>query len=478
MKLSRLHYLFFFLIFLISIELTSPKLYKDDPDDIAYQEYLSRISNKKYSKKNVINNNNPHYNRYDNYDYDNNENNDFTEKPTSSFDFLYKSVKNQIKAYFSTYNEYFEGFYYVLSKYQYLFRRFSSNKIINKTITSTNKPKYQKYFEENSKNEDNSINNIRNLAQTIKKKKEEIKRKIKKNKVDENVPINNTDLYNTTKCPTSPDLKVYYYYYFCNGEKVSKKTYEEKMAQGEKCEFYNNTQKLCFCPIHYTSCALKGQSRIRCMAKEVIVDDKTNLTQYYDTFYEEFFKTPILDNKLQVFDFSVKLKCGMSISDEITGGPENYYLSSDEFQDDDFDIISTVYNGTEEGKQYSKEEVKNKTTKVLKYFIKKKNLVMYEKPKMSLKFSLIDQHWVVPYRIKTFDIKEDLVEDLLSGEKSFNFTVDINDMIVNELGIGPFSQKDSPYPHFDKGDLHFFEFDIEDENKQMRFYPVRGEIKK
>ena len=143
MKLSKLDYLYIFIFFSISIKLTSPKLYQDNPDDIAYQEYLSRISNKKYSQNN---NNNPHNNRYDNYDYDNNEYNDFTEKPTSSFDFLYKNFKYRIKAYFSAYNEYFEGFYYVLSKYQYLFRRFSSNKIINKTITNTNKPKYQKYF--------------------------------------------------------------------------------------------------------------------------------------------------------------------------------------------------------------------------------------------------------------------------------------------------------------------------------------------
>lgn len=447
MEISK--YIFFILlIFLISNDLISSKLYQNNPNDIYYQEYLERISFKKHH-------------RLSDYDYDNNE---YIEKPTSSFDFLFKSFKNQIKAYFSSYKEYFDGLNYVLSKYQYLFRRYSSNKIINKTITNKNNPKYQKYFN----NEENSNNNMRNLAE----------KNTNKIKEDESEYSNNTDLYNETTCPTSPDLKVYYYNYFCNGEKISKKIYEEKKEKGENCNFYNNTQKICFCPIHYASCSLKAQSRIRCMAKEVIVNNEINLTKYYDTFYEEFFNTPILDNKFKIFQFSVKLKCGMSISDEITGGNNNFYLSSDENIDDDFDIISTVYNGIKDGKQYTKEEVENKTNKVLTYFIKKKNLVMFEKPKLSLKFSLIDQQWVVPYRIKYFDIDENLVEGLLSGEKSFNFTVDINDIIENELGIGPFSQKNCPYPFFDKGDLHFFEFDIEEKQKQMRFYPVRGEIKK
>ena len=103
---------------------------------------------------------------------------------------------------------------------------------------------------------------------------------------------------------------------------------------------------------------------------------------------------------------------------------------------------------------------------------------MYMKPKMSLKFSLIDMQWALPFRYKYFDINEDLIEDLLSGKQSFNFTVDLNDLIENCLGVGPFSQKNISYPYFDKGDIHFFEFDIEEKEKQMRFYPVRGEIKK
>ena len=103
---------------------------------------------------------------------------------------------------------------------------------------------------------------------------------------------------------------------------------------------------------------------------------------------------------------------------------------------------------------------------------------MYQKPKLNLTFSIIDQQWVIPYRIKSFEIKDDLVEDLLSGEKSFNFTIDILDLIDNGVGVGPFSSKNLSYPYFDKGDMHFFEIDFKEEERQMRFYSYRGEIKK
>ena len=72
----------------------------------------------------------------------------------------------------------------------------------------------------------------------------------------------------------------------------------------------------------------------------------------------------------------------MSISDDVTGGPNNFYLSSDNYTAD-FDIIKTVYrdDGIEiDGKQYTKEELKNRTMGVLKYFIKNRNLVMFMKP--------------------------------------------------------------------------------------------------
>ena len=103
---------------------------------------------------------------------------------------------------------------------------------------------------------------------------------------------------------------------------------------------------------------------------------------------------------------------------------------------------------------------------------------MFKEPKLSIKFSLIDQQWLIPFRTKQYKVDNDIVEDFLSGESSFNFTVDINDIIENELGEGPFSTKTISYPYFDKGDMHFFEIEFKEEEEQLRLFPFRGEIKK
>ena len=123
----------------------------------------------------------------------------------------------------------------------------------------------------------------------------------------------------------------------------------------------------------------------------------------------------------------------------------------------------------------------NNTNKILKYFIKRKNLILYKKPILYLKFSLIDQMWAIPYRTQFFEINEDMIESFLSGEVNLNFTVDLNDLIENGEGEGPFEKNDGKikYPFFDKGDLHFFEIELKDLGyAQIRFVPFRGEIKK
>lgn len=446
--------IFVLLIFLFTNQFIISKIYISSDYDIDYMENINRkkVYTQKYGPK--YKNQKRPYKFYDN---------ELEEKPTSTLDFLWKYFKNRVYSYFDSFNDYFDGLEYVLSKYKYLFRSYSSYKIINQSLTHSNKTihasKNKKY--------------IRHLEE---EKKRSFKLKLKDN---QSYPYNNTDLYNNYTCATSPNLKVFYYYYFCNGEKVSKSAYESKISKGEKCEFYNNTMKLCFCPIHYSSCRLRSQSRIRCMSKEILVNNDINLTKNYDTFYDEFFKSPIIDNDKKIFNFSLKLKCGMAISDSVTGSKNNFYLSNANDEKADFDIISTEYNNTDNnGTQYSKEEVMNNTNKILDYFIKKQNLVMYMKPRINLTFSIIDQQWALPYKIKSYEINEDLIDDLFSGKRYFNFTVDLNDIIKNEVGTGPFATKEIPYPYFDKGDIYFYEIDLEDKERQVYFYPFRGEIKK
>ncbi len=453
--IKRKNLLFIFLLVLLSIKLSTANIFKNAMEDDNYKKYYETTTGRKTHKKD--------HNYYNEYD--------FQEKPKTTFDFLYKSFLKRVHAYFDSFNDYFDGFNYILSNYKYLFRRYSGNKIINKTLKNPNKDML-KDEEKNGTKRHNRRLDEKHMNKTNKNKNKKIQ-------LRQSYEYNNTDLYNKTKCPTSPNLKVFYYMYFCNGERVSQLEYEIKKAIGIDCEFYNNTVKLCFCPINYGSCALKGESKIKCMVKEIIVNDEINLTKYYDTFYEEFFKTPILDNEQKIFNFSVKLKCGMTISDYITGSDMNYYLSSTIDDYPEFDVISTMNDdNTEYEIQYTKEEVMNNTIPILNYFIKKKNLVVFKEPKLSIKFSLIDQQWLIPFRTKQYKVDNDIVEDFLSGESSFNFTVDINDIIENELGEGPFSTKTISYPYFDKGDMHFFEIEFKEEEEQLRLFPFRGEIKK
>ncbi len=218
------------------------------------------------------------------------------------------------------------------------------------------------------------------------------------------------------------------------------------------------------------------------MVKKLIVNNDIDLTKYYDTFYDEHIKTPILNNPKKIYDFSLTLKCGMNMDDDISGSSINFYLLTSNDNLGDFDIISTEYhNTTKNGTQYTKEQVMNMSYPVLNYFIKKRNMILYKETKLSLSFSIIDQQWAIPYRKKIFEINKDSLEDILSGRKSFDFTVDLNDLIENGEGEGPFEKTDNKikYPYFDKGDLHFFEIELKDLGyNQIRFVPFRGEIKK
>ena len=443
------------------------KLYREDPSDI-FDDYYTQNSpkenknfNNKYGKKNV--NHNEEYNDYDTDDF---------KEPASKLEYFVTYIKNRIKSYFYEYEEYYEGLKYILSKYKYLFRRFSKKRIINQTLSKRNnaynkkddlvKHKTQRKLEQRF----NKITTSKNLEENL----------------NQSYPYNNSDLYNRMRCSTIPDLKVYYYYYFCDNKKVSKEEYINRTSQGEICEFYNNTQKICFCPINYVYCRFRTRSKLKCMTKELIVNNKFDLTKNYDTFNDEHTKIPILDNDKKIFDFSLRLKCGMELDDSISGSDINFYLNNYNDKFADFDVISTEYhNTTDNGTQYTKEQIMNTSTKVLDYFIKRKNLVMFRNTSLLLNFSIIDQMWAVPFRKKVYEIKEDMIEGILSGEKSFNFTVDLNDLIENGEGEGPFKKDENKfeYPRFDKGDLHFFEIELIDLiNEQIRFVPFRGEIKK
>ena len=467
MKNSKKNLFLLFIIILLS-KLCYMKIYNENISDIFdnYYEDDSYKSKKYYYNK--YRNNNDKTDEFIDYEDD-------FEKPKSTFEFLITYIKNRFLSYFYNFEEYFKGLKFVLSKYKFLFRRFLNKEIINKTLSN-------KYSEAKKIKTDDLMNYkaSRKLEQIYPEKI------IIKNIIEAlntpSFPYNNSDLYNKTNCPTFPDLKVNYYHYFCDKKRVSKEEYLNRTSKGELCEFYNNTQKICFCPIHYSNCQFGSSSKLKCMIKQLIVNNEYDLIKYYDTFNDEHTKIPILNNDKKIFNFSLKLKCGFELSDSISGSDINFYLNNANDKLSDFNIISTeCHNKTDNCTQYKKEDVMNNTNKIINYFIKKKNLIMFHNINLSLSFSLIDQMWAIPFRIKYYEINENIVESILSGEKNFNFTVDINDLIQNGEGEGPFMKiyKDFKYPFFDKGDLHFFEIEImDDKYKQIRFVPFRGEIKK
>ena len=471
MKCSKYNILLLYIILLIP-ELCVMKLYKENPED-NFEYYYNKYTYNENEYYNSQQKNNE--NKIDEQNYVIDEDN--FQKPASKLEFFVTYITNRVKAYFYGFHEYYEGLKFVLSKYKYLFRRFSSQKILNYTIIN-------KIY--NKDNNDDDFDDLIN-HRFQRKLEQRIKRKMTNNKFDNSLegsyPYNNTDLYDKMDCALIPDLKVYYYYYFCDKERVSKEEYLNRTALGERCEFYNNTQKICFCPIHYSYCQFRATSKLKCMTNKLLVNNEIDLTTYYDTFNDEHTKIPILDNNKKIFEFSINVKCGMEIDDELTGSNVNFYLYNADDNYPDFDIISTEYHETvSNGTQYTKEEVMNNTSKILEYFIKKKNMIIEKKTYMYMKFSIIDQMWALPYRYKHYEIPQEQIEDFLSGKINFNFTVDINDLIKNEEGEGPFMKLERDkvkYPYFDKGDMHFFEIELVDNDfNQIRFVPFRGEIKK
>lgn len=460
------------------------------------------------SIKNSINNNRLNKNKKNDFissEYESNSESesstDQPEKPTSTFHFFLIYLKQKFFSFFSRFDAYFEGFKFLIETYKKIFGFNSYHNNNNKSSNHTFH-KGSNYFRqlEELENPINYNTDLRNLDQvfTIGGITYIITNGGLSQNFEENYPYNNTDLYTNETCPTIPDLKVNYYIYFCEDNQVSFEEYNEMIAQGKNCEFYNNTRKICFCPVNYVDCKWAQASSLKCSVKEVIVNNNLNLTEFYDTFFEEYLKTPFVpksDNNK--YKFSIKVKCGMSIPDDASE-KENFYLSNINDELSEIEIISTEYhedNETFNGTQYDEEDIKNTSMPIVDYFIKKKNLIILEKPEVYLRFSIVDMKWVLPYRIKEFQISNEILEDFLQGEKSFDFEIDMEDLIKNGKGLGPFERgrknldeegKDK-YPIFDKGDLHFFEIDIynklkgkidsKDDN-DIYFFPFRGEIKK
>jgi hypothetical protein len=161
--IKRKNLLFIFLLVLLSIKLSTANIFKNAMEDDNYKKYYETTTGRKTHKKD--------HNYYNEYD--------FQEKPKTTFDFLYKSFLKRVHAYFDSFNDYFDGFNYILSNYKYLFRRYSGNKIINKTLKNPNKDML-KDEEKNGTKRHNRRLDEKHMNKTNKNKNKKRNKKYKK----------------------------------------------------------------------------------------------------------------------------------------------------------------------------------------------------------------------------------------------------------------------------------------------------------
>lgn len=287
--------------------------------------------------------------------------------------------------------------------------------------------------------------------------------------------INNTDTYNYTTCNTEPNVKAQYYTYICNEYEVNKTVYDIlKEDEKNQCEMYNNTVKLCFCPVTTSYC--RGTMKIYCDINALSVNDnKYNLTENRNTFYHEYFNEISLPLSEQNFTFNISIRCGTAeVSPENRG--KNFYISCP--PDGDFEVLSIVYKDDYKGekKQYTREQLKEGNEKVLDYYIYNDKIIAYQNVTLQLSFTVYDLLWVLPKYQKIFEISDELTKQFLEGEGSFQFTVDIQELLKQEP-IEEVLKDAKKYKQMDKGDLLFYEIRLKDiEEDNVDFFSFRGDI--
>ena len=376
----------------------------------------------------------------------------------SLLDFLKQAYLNMFHSYNQQLLKYIDGLSYILETISKVYHN-AENKQDNV---------------ENYINENITLINPESVNQTKNEKKNTFR--------NLDVPfymVNNTDLYNNSFCYVEPDIKAFLYTYICNREFISKTKYEKlKVKENNSCSFYNNTVKLCLCPITYNYCR-KSTQEIYCEIKGLTAN-KYNLTANRNTFYFEYFheiSLPLSENK---FNFNLTVQCGTPETPEKLQG-KNFYLSL--YPESDFEIVDINYgeNYTGEKKQLSKEQLLEGKEKILKYYLYNDQLILYDDLNLELTFTIYDMYWVLPLRKKTFPISQEKIEKFISGQESFEFLVDLKALLAEEPADEIY--KDNKYKQMDKGDLLFYEINLKskennEETEVMKFFSFRGDINK
>ena len=402
----------------------------------------------------------------DNYDYISSKSfhkNPHSKQP-SLFEFLTSYLSSLISHHGREIYKYINGFKYIL-------------KSVSKVYTKTQNDQY-----------DQLKSQVRNLVTTSisKELKEQQKQTQEQHSTTNNIitmknlssdkfkKLNNTNLYESMTCPTDPNIKAKYYRYYCNNRETTKANYENLLKDSNNdCSFNVNIIKLCLCPVTYKKCLRKKNPEVYCSVKDITVNNKFNLTQYKNTFYEEYFKDEPLPLSEGPFKFNLTLKCGVPTSpaENVT----NFYLSLP--SNSHYEIINTYYSANYKGtkRNYTKEDLENTNNQFLNYFLSKPHFKVYENMTLEMNFSIYDMQWVLPMKQRTFKFTQEETQKILTGEQSIEFEIDYN-TLLQEKSFDEIFNNDK-YPKMKSGDLSFFEIKFEDiENTNMIFFPFRGDV--
>ena len=378
----------------------------------------------------------------------------------STFNFLYNALYNRFKSSTSIYNKYLNGFTHLLNTmykiyYEYIHKDDLKVEDFRNLIEENNDFDDEKtYFNEYEKNEENENFKFRDLS---------------------NYPYNNTDLYETQECLTTPDIKAESFLFYCNDSRVSFNEYERlSNSSSQKCEFYTNTIKVCFCPVNYYNCNKNPVKQLFCKINNLTANNNEyDLLKQRDSFYHEYSNRIIIPLSKKKYKFKINLLCG----NPKTEGKlkDNFYFSSD------IDPLSYIKLLSIENKEKLKnqsitiEDLKDKKLEILDYYYKDKNFVLYDNVSLALNFSIYDMQWLIPYKNTNINITEEDGKKLLSGE-TFTFEIDFDKMEIKNDLIEIFTNK--KYNAFHEGDLYYYEIKIYDKNDNILFFDFQGEIDK
>ena len=378
----------------------------------------------------------------------------------STFNFLYNALYNRFKSSTSIYNKYLNGFTHLLNTIYKIYYEY-----IHKDDLKVED--FRNLIEENN-DFDDEINNLSEEDEN--EENENFKFRFLSN-----YPFNNTDLYKTQKCLTTPDIKAKSFMFYCNDSRVSFNEYEKLSNYSSyKCEYYINTIKVCFCPINYYKCNKDEVKQLFCKINNLTANNNEyDLLKQRDSFYYEFSNRTIIPFSKKKYKFNINLLCGNPRTDGNINN--NFYFSTDSDPLSYVEFISIENKEKLKNQSITLDDLKDKKVEILDYYYKNKNFVLYDNVSLVLSFTIYDMQWLIPYKTTNINLSSEEGKKILNGE-TFTFEIDFDKMEIKKEFNEILTNK--KYKAFSDGDLYYYEIKIYDKYDNILFFAFQGEINK